>query len=165
MSENVYSYEFFSITPVFYIFLLLFIIGVYFLLNLNNPYVKNKIVHLLITIILLSVSGLILITILQDSIVMYREVFISYQNNEYTSIEGEVRNFDPASFEPIASLGSDTFTVNDIRFSVGNAELAGLRKNAANGGPICEEGQRIIIGYITVANVNYIVRVDIFVNE
>jgi len=160
-----YSYKWFTIAPVFWGFLGLFVVGVYLILNVKNPYVIKKVPHLIASLIWLVISGFLIVNLMIHSLTVYRHVYLPYTNGEYEIVEGEVQDFDPASYEYIISLGADQFMVEGITFSVGNLELAGLRKNAANGGPIYIEGQRVVIYYIPLYGKNYIVRIDVLVED
>lgn len=158
--EIKYSFELFFPPMVFLILVFTFSFGLFLFVNLWNPFMKRKILHLIISVIVLAISGWIILGTVLSSIRLYQEVYMPYQNDEYLVVEGEIQDFSPSPFEYVISGGSDTFTVQGISFEVGNFNLAGLRRNAANGGPIREEGQWVRIFYERSGNRNFIVRVE-----
>lgn len=163
--ETVYSYEYFIPPILVWFLLLIFIIGVYLLVHMWHPLVRRKIIVFIISFCLIVFPGWILVDAIASTIVTYKEVYLAYHQNEYFMVEGEIENFEPAPFEAFVSVNSDTFTVQGVEFEVGNSQNAGLRKNAANGGPIHSEGQHVVIYYESIGGVNYIVRVDVSASD
>lgn len=155
--KNIYDFAVY-IPSIFYLIpILLLGIGVYFLLNIKNPYVEKRISLLLFGIIF-SVVGLVSTVLCSIEVVSsYKNIVIPYYNGNYYEIEGQVDNLKTTSF---LGNGIDTFTINNVEFEVGNSK-PGYQKQAAYGGAITQNGQVVKIKYIHSYDVNYIMSISV----
>ncbi|MDP2425890.1 MAG: hypothetical protein Q8M70_06020 [bacterium] len=159
--ETVYSYRWFTFAPIIFFLSIFVIVGIWLLLTLRNPYMRNKILILFMSLVMLIIAGGLFTSSLLNSIVLIDLVYNQYHEGEYLTVEGAVEEFNPSIFDYSINFGTDTFVVQGISFSVGSDVLAGYRKIAAYGGVIHKEGQIVRIHYITVDTRNYIVQIDI----
>ena len=153
-------YDFAVYLPhIFYIIPFLFLgIGIYLLLNLKNPYVDKRF-NLILFGMIFSVLGLFASVMCSlDVVSSYKDIVIPYCNGEYLETQGPVENLET---KPFLGKGNDSFTVNDIEFDIGNSTKPGYQKQAAYGGKITENGQKVKIKYIESGGFNYIMSLSI----
>lgn len=82
-----------------------------------------------------------------------------YQRGNYTTIEGQITNFDPM---PEEGHKHESFTLNGIHFEYSDFEpLYGFNNSASHGGPIRENGQQVRLGYVTELKRNIIVKIEV----
>lgn len=145
------------IPSLFYLIPFLFLgVGIFLLINLKNPYLEKRITALIFCVIFI-VSGLFSsFLVVSEVIHSYKNIVIPYKNGEYLEIEGEVKDI---KITPFLGNGNDTFSVNGVEFEVGNSK-PGYQKQAAYGGKITENGQKVRIRYISDNNCNYIMSLE-----
>ena len=89
----------------------------------------------------------------------YQEVLDDYNNEDYMIVEGIVEEFDGLSEDK----QQETFKVNGVEFAVPNN--IGYKLTSLQDSHIKTNGQKVRIGYITIDEINYIVKLDIAIDQ
>ena len=155
--NNVYEFSFY-IPSILYLFPLLFIaVGIGFLISLRKPYVGKRLSRILFGIVFIAVGLFASFMCASQIIYNYTDIVTPYCNGEYSEVEGQVENLETRQFW---GNGDDSFSVNGVDFQIGGLQ-PGYQKQAAYGGKITENGQKVKIKYIESGGFNYIMSLSI----
>lgn len=155
--KNIYDFAVYIPNILYLLPFALLGIGIYLLINLKNPYVDKRF-NLILFGAAFCIVGLYSSVMCSLAIVSsYKDIVVPYCNGNYLVVEGQVDNLETS---PFLGNGNDTFTVNDVEFEIGNSK-PGYQKQAAYGGKITENGQKVKIKYIHSDDTNYIMSLSI----
>lgn len=134
------------------------VVGVYFLMNVNNPFTEDRRKPLLWGCAFLAVGLIVSLVFIWSYVSNYKNIYLPYKNGNYAEVEGRVEEL---KIIPFMGNGEDEFCVNGVKFSIGNPSLPGYQKQAAHHGLINRVGMYVKIKYVPGRENNYIMELEI----
>ena len=131
-------------------------LGILFFYKFNkSSKKKNRIFGLVYTLF----SILFCIIVIPHQINDFHLAKSTYENANYTVIEGVVTDFDPM---PYAGHQNESFTINDVRFEYSDFDESyyGFNNTKSHGGPI-DEGRKIRVSYYINNKKNIIIKIEV----
>ena len=145
--------------------LLFLMVGIAFVVGVKKVFTKYSIfrqVILFFGYVFSFIAGtfLILTLVKSPSIIKDERQFNDIlKNKTYNVIEGEIQAFSPM---PVNKPGHESFLLRGVKFSYSDyVVIDGFHQTSAAGGPIKANGQIVRISYITVDDINLIVKLEV----